>query len=223
MAIIDSGVYASHPHVQGVASGVGIDVSGAEHGDYIDRLGHGTAVTAVIKEKAPSAELLIIKVFDRELKTSSDALVSAIRWAVIEDASLISLSLGTTNPEHEAALREAVNAADAAGVVIVAAAAQAGVRWLPGALPAVIAVQLDWALTRDVCRVTFEADDVVRLCASGYPRPIPGVAPENNLKGISFAVANATGFIARLLEEDGPSRDLPTTIRRALQRAAVTE
>jgi hypothetical protein len=31
--------------------------------------------------------------------------------------------------------------------------------------------------------------------ASGYPRPIPGVPPERNLKGISFAVANATGLL----------------------------
>ena len=34
--------------------------------------------------------------------------------------------------------------------------------------------------------------------ASGYPRPIPGVAPERNLKGISFAVANTTGLLCLL-------------------------
>jgi hypothetical protein len=32
--------------------------------------------------------------------------------------------------------------------------------------------------------------------ASGYPRPIPGVPAERNLKGLSFAVANATGLLA---------------------------
>ena len=32
------------------------------------------------------------------------------------------------------------------------------------------------------------------------PRDIPGVPRERNLKGVSFAVANATGFIARALE-----------------------
>jgi hypothetical protein len=32
---------------------------------------------------------------------------------------------------------------------------------------------------------------------SGYPRPVPGVPPERNLKGISFAVANVTGLLAR--------------------------
>jgi hypothetical protein len=39
---------------------------------------------------------------------------------------------------------------------------------------------------------------VLKACA--YPRPIPGVPPERNLNGISFAVANATGVLARLLE-----------------------
>jgi hypothetical protein len=33
--------------------------------------------------------------------------------------------------------------------------------------------------------------------ASGYPRPIPGVPADRNLHGISFAVANVTGFVAR--------------------------
>jgi hypothetical protein len=38
------------------------------------------------------------------------------------------------------------------------------------------------------------------VAASGYPREIPGVPRELNLKGLSFAVANATGFAARALE-----------------------
>jgi len=33
--------------------------------------------------------------------------------------------------------------------------------------------------------------------ASGWPRPIPGVPPLRNLNGISFAVANVTGILAR--------------------------
>jgi hypothetical protein len=38
------------------------------------------------------------------------------------------------------------------------------------------------------------------VIASPYPRPIPGVPVEQNLHGISFAVANATGEIARMME-----------------------
>ena len=77
VAVIDSGVHAAHPHVQGVSGGVGIDSTGRAHDDYVDRLGHGTAVTAVIREKAPSAEILAVKVFDRELAATGMALVAA--------------------------------------------------------------------------------------------------------------------------------------------------
>ena len=39
------------------------------------------------------------------------------------------------------------------------------------------------------------------VVASPYPRPIPGVPVEQNLYGISFAVANATGLNARLMAD----------------------
>ena len=38
------------------------------------------------------------------------------------------------------------------------------------------------------------------VVTNSYPRPIPGVPPERNLNGISFAVANATGALAARLE-----------------------
>ena len=102
IAVVDSGVHALHPHVGGVAGGVAISSHGAEADDYLDRLGHGTAVTAAIKEKAPEAELLAVKVFGDRLATSCTALVRAIEWAAERRARLINLSLGTANPAHEA-------------------------------------------------------------------------------------------------------------------------
>ena len=112
-------------------------------------------------------------------------------------ARFINLSLGTSNPDHEAALSTAVANARAAGSEVVAAAPQAGVRWLPGAISGVIAVELDWTLPRDACRIEEREGVIVRIQAAGLPRPIPGVPPERNLKGASFAVANATGLLAR--------------------------
>ena len=81
IAVVDSGVHALHPHVGGVAGGVAIGSDGTEAAGYLDRLGHGTAVTAAIKEKAPEAELLAVKVFGDRLATSCGALVRAIEWA----------------------------------------------------------------------------------------------------------------------------------------------
>jgi len=199
IGVIDTGVHASHPHVRGVVGGIGFAADGREVADYVDRLGHGTAVTAAIKEKAPDAELFAIKVFDGALVTDIRALVSAIRWASRAGLRLVNLSLGTAKPEHERVLLEVVNEARDAGVLIVAAF-EHDVRWLPGCLPGVVAVDVDWSCPRDKYRIKPDGDGRVLFCASGYPRDIPGVPPTLNLKGISFAVANMTGFAARALE-----------------------
>jgi subtilisin family serine protease len=202
IGVVDSGVHPLHPHVGGVEDGVSVDAEGTLSDDFIDRLGHGTAVTAAIREKAPEAEILVAKVFDRRLETTAAALVAAIRWAVGSKAHLINLSLGTRTAAHAEALRQAVREARAAGVRIVAAGEHDGVRWLPGTLPGVVSVGLDWSLPREQCLVHIDVNGEVRVAASGFPRPIPGVPPERNMKGLSFAVANATGLLALALQGD---------------------
>lgn len=196
VAVIDSGVHSGHPHVGGVAGGVALGPDGREHDDYVDRLGHGTAVTAAIREKAPDAEIYAVKVFDRALATRLATLIAAIDWSARHEMHVVNLSLGTARVEHEEALREAVARAAARGVVIVAAAEDEGVRWLPGSLPGVIAVRQDAACPRHEYRVSGRNGSTVFL-ASGFPREIPGVPPERNLNGVSFAVANMSGFVAR--------------------------
>jgi len=198
IAIVDSGVYAQHPHVHGIAGGISL-VAGADPADYVDRNGHGTAVAAAIREKVPGADLIVVKIFDRTLSATADDLARAIEYAVDQQVDLINLSLGTTNPAHANRLQAAVSAARAGEAVVVTAADQAGLPSLPGSLSGVIAVSLDWQCERDAVIVDAATAGVVRLRASGYPRPIPGVPPQRNLRGVSFAVANATGLIARRL------------------------
>ena len=222
VAVIDSGVHASHPHVNGVAGGVGIDSEGREHGDYVDRLGHGTAVAAVIREKAPDAALLAVKVFDRELAATGVALVSACEWALREGAHLVNLSLGTLNPDHETALADVVRRLRAAGAIVIAAGSSASAAegryggWLPGSLPGVWSVSLDWSIPREEAHVVFGADGSVTFRASGLPRPIPGVPPEKNLKGLSFAVANTTGVLAAILARHPGDESPAEKLMRAL-------
>jgi hypothetical protein len=72
---------------------------------------------------------------------------------------------------------------------------------LPGAIADVVGVELDWACPREACDVHLLPEGGVRLAASGFPRPIPGVPPAENLKGASFAVANATGLLALAMED----------------------
>ena len=201
IAVVDSGVHADHPHVGGVSGGIAIGPAGELSEDYVDRLGHGTAVAAAIREKAPECELLAVRVFDRALMTTGQALVAAIEWSALQGVQLINLSLGTSNQEHAPALADAVTKAAAHGAIVVSAAPQDGAAWLPGGLTGVVAVDVDWDCPRDECRVVNADADGIRLTASGYPRPIPGVPPERNFSGLSFAVANATGLLALRLED----------------------
>lgn len=203
IAVIDSGVHASHPHVNGVAGGVAITRDCREELDYIDRLGHGTAVTAVIREKAPAAEIYAVKIFHDSLATSIEPLIHAIDWSVRNEMHLINLSLGTDNPDHEPALRNALDRVTGQGIKLIAAHEDAGVRWLPGSLSGAIPVVLDWDCSRDRYRTSTLPDGRTLHHASGFPRPIPGVPPERNLKGVSFAVANVTGLLARELMDSG--------------------
>ncbi|MGE0812695.1 MAG: S8 family serine peptidase [Vicinamibacterales bacterium] len=198
VAVVDSGVHPGHPHVGAVEAGIAFDADGAPADDVVDRLGHGTAVAAAIREKAPDAAIVPVKVFHRELRATADVLVAAIDWAVAAGVHLINLSLGTTNQAHRLPLGEAVVRAARAGAIVVAAAEQPGAVWLPGSLPLAVGVVLDWTLPREEATVDVALEGAVRrirVHASGYPRPIPGVPPERNLKGVSFAVANATGLL----------------------------
>src|SRR3954462_10433707 len=92
VAVLDSGIHPDHPHVGGVDGGTSII---PEASDYVDRLGHGTAVAAAIREKPPAVRLLAVKIFHDRLATNADALARAIEWAANEGAQVINLSLGT--------------------------------------------------------------------------------------------------------------------------------
>lgn len=202
IAVVDSGIYAEHPHVHRVAGGISL-VPGTVESDFIDRNGHGTAVAAAIREKVPAADLTAVKIFDRTLATTAALLARAIEWAVRDGADVINLSVGTTNAAHADLLQRAVRIAREAGTILVAAAEQAGLPSLPGSLEGVVSVSVDWECPRDACIVDAWGPDALRVRASGYPRPIPGVPVAVNLKGVSFAVANATGLIARALPREG--------------------
>jgi hypothetical protein len=200
VAIIDSGVNPAHPHVGGVAGGARISSNEADSSsDYLDYIGHGTAVAGAIREKAPDALLYAIKVFDRALTTNIAVIIRAIDWCIDNQIDVINLSLGTANVEHRAVIEPTVRRAAEKGTVLVAACEMNDEPSLPGSLRSVIGVVVDWHCPRDSYMVGGANDDPV-FVASAYPRQIPGVPRERNLNGISFAVANMTGFVARARE-----------------------
>jgi subtilisin family serine protease len=198
VAVIDSGVHASHPHIGGVAGGVTIGTE-VDENNYTDVIGHGTAVMAAIKEKAPEAEYFAVRVFYSSLRTTVDLLLRAIEWSIANRIDVINLSLGTCNAAHKERFSQVIARALENGAILVSARDAEGVPALPGSLPGVIGVDLDWNCPREAyyCKTTPEG---LAVCASGYPRSLPGVPRARNLHGISFAVANTTGFVVQACE-----------------------
>jgi hypothetical protein len=162
-------------------------------------------VAAAIRERAPDAVLVPVRVLDRTLATTARVLARAVAWAIDDGAQLVNLSFGTTNADHVPLFEEALAHAASRGVLVVAAARQDAVRWYPGSLAGAVGVVAHAEMPRDAVGITVDGDGAVRIVASPYPRPIDGVPVERNLSGVSFAVANATGLLALAVERGAPT------------------
>ena len=189
IGILDSGACRTHPHVGKIVDGITITADGAIAG-YEDTLGHGTAVAAIIHHLNPEADLVAVKIFDRKLATSLPVVIRAIDWCLQHDIQVINLSLGTLNPDHRRAFEDAVARTREAGAVIVSALEMSGAAALPGSLAGVIGV-----MEADEYQVNHRYGKLV-YTAPPFPRDIPGVPRERNLKGVSFAVARVSAQIA---------------------------
>jgi subtilisin family serine protease len=225
IAVIDSGVHPGHDHIDAdrIAPGAAIGADGSiDEGEDAarDHLGHGTAVTAAILEKAPDAVCVPVRVFERALRTNSRVLAAAIRWSIAQEVDLINLSLGSTNPAHAKLFAQLVEEANDAGILIIAAREADGVPCYPGMTGGVLPVELDWDCPRARLGLGGTPDHPI-LRASGYPRAIPGVPHRRNLYGISFAVAQVTGFAALAGEAlDTTPRSLQYSLVSAVRQAS---
>lgn len=213
IAVIDSGVNLRHPHIVSRTRRVVFTPDG--HGE--DLLGHGTAVMAAIQERAPDAEYWAIKIFSRTLRARITRLTAALEWAISNSMDIVNLSLGTPNQETREVLQALVHRANEAGTLVISACSNRYRPVLPGVLEGVVGVELDPEVPRDLYRVSGSG---MRFRASGYPRPLPGMPIEQNLNGISFAVANMTGFAARICENLQPRST--ATVCNALRAEAIS-
>jgi subtilisin family serine protease len=197
IGVLDSGVCRTHPHVGKIVDGITITADGAMAG-YEDTLGHGTAVAAVIHHLNPEANLVAVKIFDRKLATSLPVVIRAIDWCLEHDIQIINLSLGTLNPQHRNAFEEVVARAQAVGVVIVSALEMNGTAALPGSLAGVVGV-METDPSDEVEYRAYHRHGKLVYAAPPFPRDIPGVPREYNLKGVSFAVARVSARLASAL------------------------
>jgi hypothetical protein len=180
VAVIDSGVDASHPELQGRIAGSKSFVGGSP---LRDARGHGTFVAGLMVARLDNAEgiaglafpaqLLVAKVVRPDGVVPLEAEARAIRWAVDRGARVINLSLGgirdPLDPNHDsysALEADAVAYAVRKGAIVVASVGNGDQApeqpWryasYPAALPHVLGVS---AFARDGNVPAFSNRDVV--------------------------------------------------------------
>ncbi|ARQ72305.1 S8 family serine peptidase [Streptomyces marincola] len=148
VAVIDSGVDASHPDLAGQVSD-GSEYNGVASADEFERTevapvqdcaGHGTAVAGLVAAHrsdhmsgvAPGATVYPVRMDDGVDRATPGTLAAAIDDAVAAGAGVINLSLA--RPVDDAPVRDAVARAIAADVVVVAAAGNEGNQNVSGGL-----------------------------------------------------------------------------------------
>jgi subtilisin family serine protease len=139
VAIIDTGVRASHPDLQGGRLLPGYDFVDEDGVPQDDADGHGTHVLGIVgaaegngvgvSSVAPGARLLPVRVLNNDGEGTIEDVVQGIDYAVAQGAHVINLSLGSDVPlvgsssDFDAAIDRALDA----GRVVVAASGNNGV------------------------------------------------------------------------------------------------
>ena len=201
VVLVDSGVNIDHPHLRSgrdrIRLGPRFDPCeppkrSIQDGDL---LGHGTCVAAAIRDLAPDARIVSIRIFDDRPVCALDTVAAALEEAAGLRPDLVNLSFGSSSLEAATRLEAGVRSLLAIGARILAPADRFGLPAYPGLLAGVEGVAVDPNLPRG--RAERRGREAERLWfASPFPRDLPGIPRERNLFGSSLAVANVTGFLA---------------------------
>ena len=221
VAVIDSGIDVKHPELAGSIAdsfdALAIPASPHKHGTAIAGLiaAHGRLMGA-----APGAKILAIRAFDPKdvgAESTTFNILKGIDWAAAHGARIINMSFaGPTDP----AIHRALEAAHKKGIVLVAAAGNAGAKsppLYPAADPNVIAVS-----ATDAEDKLFEQSNRGRHIAVAAPgAQILVAAPDGGYEvssGTSYSAAEVSGIVALMIQRKG---DLtPDKVRNILRATA---
>jgi subtilisin family serine protease len=222
IAVIDSGIDAAHPEIAGMVAR-SFDAIASGQGPH----SHGTAMAGAIIARAqltgvaPAARILAIRAFDGSGAGSEGTTLTIMRsidWAVAHGARVLNMSFAGP---HDPQIASALAAARRKGVVLVAAAGNAGPRsppLFPAADPNVIAVTATDAEDK-VLRAANRGRHIA-LAAPGVDilAPAPG-ARYQITSGTSIAAAHVSGVVALLLARK-PGLG-PDAVRKVLLSSAA--
>lgn len=203
VAVVDSGICASHPDLQGrLLPGVSfVDGDSSVNDTY----NHGCGVAGVIAANAnnsigiagvaPNAKILPIRVLDANGLGGYAEIIAGIIYAVDNGADVINLSLA--GPSSSQALADAVAYAINRDVIVVAASGNSGLNtvWYPAALPGVIAVG---SIDPNMQRSSFSNHSArINMLAPGRDIITTSSNGDYNLMtGTSFAAPQVSGLAA---------------------------
>ena len=213
VAIVDSGIDASHSGVRDVAGGVHIQIG--QDGetvfwdDHADCAGHGTACAGIIRKKTPDAALYSVRIFDASLMADGRALIAAIQWCIDNEMDVANLSLGTTDVTFKESLQKMCRKAVDAGVILVAAESNDEKESYPAVFPEVIGVTGGAIADLSIPQQAYEPDGFyyrkdqrIECVARGDEQRVCWLNGKHIMTGgNSFAAPHITGIIARLLEQ----------------------
>lgn len=217
VAVIDSGIDASHPELRGVIAGT-FDALGKTEKPHM----HGTAIAGTIAARsrlmgvAPAARILAIRAFGEagaSAQATTFAIIKSIDHAMTQRARVINMSF---NGPQDPGMSRALATARARGLVLVAATGNLGELsppQYPAADPNVIAVSATDA--EDNLFKASNRGSHVAVAAPGVDIlvPIPN-ANYDLTSGTSLAAAHVSGIVALILERK-PGLD-PDSVRRVL-------
>jgi subtilisin family serine protease len=125
VAIIDTGIDLAHSAFAGILAPaeeqwdfVGNDNVPQEEGTMgVGGYGHGTNVAGIIRQIAPKATILPIRVLDSAGEGRILGVAAGIEWAIAKGAKIINLSLGGS--EFSMSINRAINHANNLGIFVV--------------------------------------------------------------------------------------------------------
>lgn len=145
VAVVDSGIDATHPDVGPVQGYVEIreaDDLRLVHDTHPhdDSFGHGTACAGVIRSLAPSCELYSVKVLGGKNTGTGRVFAAGLRWAIDNGMQVCNLSLGTTKRDFFSIFHELADEAYFKNIVLVTAANNMPIPSYPSVYSSVISV-----------------------------------------------------------------------------------
>jgi subtilisin family serine protease len=205
VAVIDSGIDASHPLVGEVAGYVAMDVTPDGdvvpiEGPHADLVGHGTACAAIIKSIAPDVEIYSVRVLGETLKGKGAAFHAGIRWALDAGMRVLNMSLSTKSDQWFGPLHELADEAYFTNVVMVCAANNVPGPTYPSQYASVVSVAA--RAGDDPMALAYNPRPPVEFGARGVDVEVAWLDGETIVAtGNSFATPHVAGMVARMLSK----------------------